>query len=112
MKFSYEGIGTLCATFAAEGEIEKNTPVKITGNGTVAACSDGNAFIGVVSACRAGVATVQLKGFVCLPYTGTAPTPGLQNLVASTSGVKTGSGTDKVLITNVDTAKMTVEFML
>ena len=103
MKFSYEGIGTLCATFEASGSIEKNAPVKITANGTVAKCADGDAFIGIATACRGGVATVQLRGFACLPY---------QSLAAAASGVKTGDGTEKVLITNVDTAKKTVEFML
>lgn len=112
MKFSYEGIGALCATFAADGDIEKNAPVKLTDNGTVAACADGDGFIGIASACRGGVATVQLKGFVRLPYTGSAPSLGFQSLTASAAGVKTGTGTEKVLVTNVDTAKMTVEFML
>lgn len=112
MKFSYEGIGTLCATFEASGSIEKNAPVKITANGTVAKCADGDAFIGIATACRGGVATVQLKGFACLPYTDPAPSVGYQSLAAAASGVKTGEGTEKVLITNVDTAKKTVEFML
>lgn len=112
MTFSYEGIGTLCATFAAQGDVEKNSPVKITANGTVTKCSDGDAFIGIVSSCRGGIATVQLKGFVRLPYTDPAPSVGYQCLTAAKTGVKTGDGTDKVLITNVDTAKKTVEFML
>lgn len=93
-------------------EALKKCSRKITANGTVAKCADGDAFIGIATACRGGVATVQLRGFACLPYTDPAPSVGYQSLAAAASGVKTGDGTEKVLITNVDTAKKTVEFML
>ena len=47
MKLSYEGIGQWAATFAcddlAEGEL-----VKVSANGTVAACAAGDDFCGMV----------------------------------------------------------------
>ena len=65
MKLSYEGIGQWAATFAcddlAEGEL-----VKISGNGTVAACGAGDDFCGMVlSVSRGGDAcAVALGGMV------------------------------------------------
>ena len=55
MKLSYEGIGQWAATFAcddlAEGEL-----VKVSANGTVAACAAGDDFCGMVlSVGRGGV---------------------------------------------------------
>ena len=56
MNISYEGIGQWAATFAcdhlAEGEL-----VKISANGTVSTCSDGESFCGMVlSTARDGLA--------------------------------------------------------
>ena len=43
MNVSYEGIGQWAATFACT-EVSEGEMVKISGNGTVAACSDGEGF--------------------------------------------------------------------
>ncbi len=70
MKLSYEGIGQWAATFAcddlAEGEL-----VKISANGTVAACAAGDDFCGMVlSVGRGGDAcAVALGGMVTAGYT-------------------------------------------
>ena len=53
MKVSYEGIGQLCASFAGSG-LSVGTPVKITANGTAAACIKGNELVGVVAAVSHG----------------------------------------------------------
>lgn len=60
MKLSYEGIGQWAATFAcddlAEGEL-----VKVSANGTVAACAAGDDFCGMVlSVGRGGDAVVDV----------------------------------------------------
>ena len=53
MKLSYEGIGQWAATFAcddlAEGEL-----VKVSANGTVAACAAGDGFLRHGAFCRPG----------------------------------------------------------
>ena len=70
MKLSYEGIGQWAATFAcddlAEGEL-----VKVSANGTVAACAAGDDFCGMVlSVSRGGDAcAVALGGMVTAGYT-------------------------------------------
>lgn len=111
MSVSFEGIGRWCATFLA-GELEQGSPVKVSANGTVAACSAGDAFCGVAVSERDGACAVQLGGFVTLPYSGTAPTVGYAALCADgTGGVKSG-GTASYLAVDVDTAAQTVTFLL
>ena len=71
MNISYEGIGQWAATFAcdhlAEGEL-----VKISANGTVSTCSDGEGFCGMVlSTARDGLAcSVALGGMITAGYSG------------------------------------------
>ena len=79
MKLSYEGIGQWAATFAcddlAEGEL-----VKISANGTVAACAAGDDFCGMVlSVGRGGDAcAVALGGMVTAGYT--VPADGIRRV--------------------------------
>ena len=94
MNVSFHGIGQWFVTFLApavgEGETCKTvegTVVKIGGQGTVAACSAGDAFCGVIVAGgKDGLCSVQMGGFATLPYTGTAPALGLTALAADGSG--------------------------
>ena len=87
MKLSYEGIGQWAATFACT-EVSEGETVKISDNGPVAACSDGEGFCGMVlSVSRGGDAcTVALGGLVTAGYTGSAPTLGWCGLSADASG--------------------------
>lgn len=82
MNISYEGIGQWAATFAcdhlAEGEL-----VKISANGTVSTCSDGESFCGMVlSTARDGLAcSVALGGMITAGYSGeSAPALGWSTL--------------------------------
>ena len=74
MKLSYEGIGQWAATFAAS-DVAEGELVKISANGTVAACTKGDPFCGMVlSVSRGGDAcAVALGGLVTAGYTETAP---------------------------------------
>ena len=114
MKLSYEGSGQWAATFActklAEGEL-----VKVSGNGTVAACGAGDDFCGtVLSVSRGGDAcSVALGGMVTAGYTGTAPALGWSGLAADgSSGVKVAETGREYLVVDVDTAAQTVTFVL
>ena len=94
MKLSFEGIGQWCATFAGS-EITPGTVVKISAAGTVSACSAGDAFCGAALCGSGDACTVQLGGFVTVPYTGTAPAVGLSALTADGSGgVKSAGESD------------------
>ena len=114
MKLSYEGIGQWAATFAC-GQVEEGELVKISGNGTVAACEDGDAFCGMaVSVARGGDAcSVQLGGMVTAGYTGAAPTLGWSSLAGDGSGgVKALASARAYLVVEVDTAAKTATFAL
>ena len=84
MKASYEGIGALYATFSC-GALTEGVPVRVSAAGSVSACSKGNEIAGVAAAVSRGkdACSVQLRGFVTLPYSGTtAPSLGYNALVA------------------------------
>lgn len=111
MKAAFEEIGRMSATFAVTGG-ESGQVCKITANGTVCPCADGDKFCGVLEGIRGGFAGVQLEGFAELKYSGTAPALGYVNLCANgTGGVKTGSG-NAYLAVSVDTANKTVTIKL
>ena len=111
MNVSFYGVGQWCATFLTDSAQEGKV-VKISANGTVAPCGDGEVFCGVASAVGKGACSVQLGGFVTLPYTGSAPALGYSALVAdSAGGVKTG-GTGSYLVADVDETAQTVTILL
>ena len=79
-KISFEDIGAVVATFAAEEGVGGGQVVKVTGEGTVGPCGDGMAFQP-----RKGMAAVQVKGFLTVSTTGTL-TLGWVNLAADGKG--------------------------
>lgn len=111
---SFEGIGQWSATFACT-DLQEGQVVKISGNGEVGKCADGEAFCGVVNTVgRDGEACgVVLGGMVTVPYTGSAPALGWSGLAADgNGGVKADSAGVKVLVAAVDESAMNVTFVL
>ena len=110
MDISFEGIGQTIATFYCSDEIEYGTPVKLSGNAAVAACTEGDAFNGVAAAAAdGGIVPVIMRGFIKLPYTGTAPTAGTGVIAADgKGGVKTASAGRSLTIIDVDKTNSTV----
>ena len=101
-KISFEGIGEMVATFVCEEGVAAGQVVKMTDNGTVGPCGDGEAFCGVAMEPRKGGAAVQVKGFVTVPYTGEL-TLGWATLAANGSGgVKANSTGVQALVVSVD----------
>ena len=114
MKVSFEGIGQWSATFACT-DVQEGQVVKISGNGEVGKCVDGEAFCGVVNVMgRDGLACgVVLGGMVSVPYTGSAPALGWSGVSANgEGGVKADGAGQKVLVTAVDESAMCVTFKL
>lgn len=112
MSISYNSIGQVCITCYNSG-VQVNQPCKMSTNNTVAACQDENAIEGVVVAGNNSLATIAVKGFVTLPYSGNAPTLGFCPLAASGTGkVKKLEGAHEYLVCSVDTSKKTVTFCL
>lgn len=114
MKVSFEEVGQWGATFTCDA-VQEGKLVKPSGNGAVALCAEGEDFCGVVSAvARDGAAcTVQLGGFVTVPYSGTAPEVGWAGLTADQAGgVKGKAGGRSYLVVCVDDGAGTVTFAL
>lgn len=97
MSVSFEGVGQVCATFLG-GKLTEGQVVKLTGSGTVGACSAGDNFIGAALCCKDDACTVQVGGFVTVSYSGTAPAAGWCALTADgNGGVKTAAAEAAVL---------------
>lgn len=118
MSISYQGIGQWCATFACSSMTEGKV-VKIgSSNETVAACSAGDNFCGVVTSVAhdGSACSVQLGGFVTVGYSGTAPGLGFSSLVANAAGGVAAAGEGQTgrsyLVVSVDTAAKTVTIKL
>lgn len=115
MKVSFGGIGETVATFYNSGTSAavSEAPVKVSGNGEVSCCAGGDRFCGVAISAEDRFVSVQTGGFVTLPYSGTAPALGYVKLVADGSGgVKTGSSGGEYLVVGVDTADVSVTFVM
>ena len=113
MNVSFKGFGEQILTFETEAELKAGVPVKVTDSGKVAACSDGEVFAGFTAApSREGLAAVQVGGYVCVKYSGTAPAFNSTLVAADASGGikaaaaaegKTAAGRE-VLVAELDSA--------
>ena len=102
---SMQGIGAAHLSAKAGAAVTVGYPCHFSGNDTVANSASGGEFSGVIEGARSGLVTVQYRGFVTLPYSGTAPTVGY-------GGVKTATSGRNYLIVHVDTAAKTLGLML
>ena len=84
-KISFEDIGAVVATCQVEEDVAGGQVVKMTGNGKVGPCADGDRFCGVTMQPRCDIAGVQFKGFMTVGCTGSL-TPGWAVLAADGSG--------------------------
>lgn len=114
MSISFNGFNEQVLTFKTETELAAGTLVKMSGNGTVAACANGDKIIGVVLSCRDNLACVQVGGYINLPYSGTAPTTGYCGIcAASATKIKTDSSAGKLLaVFDTDTTAATAGILL
>ena len=88
MNVSFAGFGENIATFETAAAIPAGTPVKMSANGTVAACAAGDAFIGIAVSQRGDFVGVQLKGYRNAAVTGSVPVGWAQLVADGTGGVK------------------------
>lgn len=114
MSVSFHGIGQVCATFLGSGT--EGQVVKVSSASTVAPCAAGDDFCGVAVCAKDGACTVQVAGFVTLPYSGdAAPAVGYAMLSADGEGGVTAAETNagrEFLVADVDTAAETVTILL
>ena len=114
MTTNFNGFNEKVLTFECDTEISAGTPVKITANGKVAACSAGDRFIGICVNTRGGYASVQVEGYVSSAYTGTAPTVNVTKLVSDGNGGVKADATNggEVVAVCVDTTAKTIGFIM
>lgn len=113
MKVSFEGLGELVASFYKGSNAEKGKLVKLSANSTVAATSDGEAFVGMCIHSDDAFADVMLSGCITCTYTGTAPVVGYAKLVSAGGGsVKTAASGREYLVLNVDASASTISFVM
>ena len=85
-RISFEGIGEVAATFACGEGVKAGQGVKLTGDGAVSPCGDGERFCGVALSAGEGFAAVQLGGLIRVAASGGALTEGWNRLLADGSG--------------------------
>lgn len=116
MNVCFDGVGQVCATFLGKNLTEGHV-VKLTGNGTVGECASGDGFCGAVICAKDDACSVQVAGFVSVPYSGAAPAVGWTALAADgDGGVKTAASSDAggraFPVVGVDSANKTVTILL
>ncbi len=117
MNIAFDGIQEAVVTFEAESTVEPNQVVKISGNGTVSACSAGDPFCGLALSLRDGAAAVQIGGFMTVTCASGCPALGPVTLVADGSGgVKTAGTSDttgiSAQVVSTDTTNLTAVIYL
>ena len=110
-QISFEDIGAVCATFAAQEGVKAGQVVKLADNATVGPCTDGEAFAGVALEEGSWVG-VQVKGFLTVAAS-SALTPGWAVLAADGSGgVKTSASGVNCLVADYDSTAHTAVICL
>ena len=113
MNVSFSGFNENSITFICTDDVAAGKAVKISANGTVSACASGDIFCGIATDVRSDCATVQLAGYVRMPFSGTAPALGYTHLACDGNGAVTASENGRAyLVTDIDTTDNTVGFML
>ena len=104
-KVSFEEAGALLVTFYAEEGVKQGQVVKVSRNGTVAPCEDGEMFCGLAGSCGGGTAGVQVQGFAQVGYSGTLSLGRVELVANGEGGVRAAAGSEKgvpALVVDVD----------
>ena len=114
MAVSFEAIGERMVTFTAGSGVMPGKACKITANGTVGPCEEGDSFCGIVSQVRGGAAGVIMAGYVEAAYAGdTAPGLGYVTLAADENGeIVPASAGRAYLVVHVDSANKKIGLFL
>lgn len=112
---TFDGMGQWAATFACDSTVKEGQMVKLSGNGTVAACGAGEGFCGQASVVGRDQAacSVVLGGMVSVSYTGAAPALGWAGLSGDgAGGVKADEAGHTYRVVDVDEAHTCVTFVM
>ncbi len=108
-----DGYGRNEVTLNSEENLNKGCTAAMSDSYTVGLAGNGEAFIGICTHREKNCASVLIKGFAEVPYTGEAPAVGYCKLSANgTGGVKKDTNGREILVAGVDTAAMTIGIVL
>lgn len=104
MDISLNGFNQKTVTFECDDTVNVNSLVKISGNGKVSACVDGEQFCGICINKRGNYCSVQLCGYANIKYTTDSLTIGYHLLAASGADAFKLSSTNgrSLLVTDID----------
>ncbi len=116
MNISFDKIGDLTATFANRDAVHGDV-VTMYSSKTVTAGTNGSAFIGVCTDTEGGKATVQLRGFATVEYTGEPVAMGIKKVVCAGNGkIRLATAEDldarEVLVAEYDSINHTATVLL
>lgn len=101
------------ATLRTTTTIKSGAVVGVTNNFTVKTAPNTTKPVGVCTYCDGTKASVLLKGYAEVSYTGDTPAFGVVGIVGNGSGgIKTDASGRQVIVIAVDTAKMTCGIIL
>ena len=113
MKYSYEQIGAVCATFRCHDNVQPGQSCQMMDNDCICLAEEDSDFDGVVISRRGDCATVAMRGFVTLPYSGNTLYAGSRYLHADGIGGVTAAEEGKMyVIVNVDMTNKIVTFLM
>ncbi|MBR5438564.1 MAG: hypothetical protein IKV21_06565 [Clostridia bacterium] len=106
MKNYLDGFERKDVTLLGLGTVSKDYTVAITDSFKVKNGANGSNFFGVCTHFANGMASVTIKGYTVVKFTGTAPSVGFVKLVCDgKGGVKTDDSGREILVVAVDTAE-------
>lgn len=101
-KISFDDIGNVMATFYAGEGVEDGQVVKVTDNGTVGPCTQGESFCGVAGQVRCGAVAVQVGGFMQVSITGQVGLGHVKLAADGKGGVQAASDGVQALVVQVE----------
>lgn len=104
MNVAFNGYDEKVITFACDDTVGAGSLVKLSGNGTVTACTDGDVFIGAATGVRGGYCGVQTGGYARIPVSGSVLV-GFQKLSAADDGkvkVNAAAGRELLVLDVID----------
>ncbi len=113
MAISYEGIGQVCVTMRADQNVTAGMPINIFKSDCVSPADVEDSFVGVAAQVHDAYASVIVRGFVTVGYSGSSPNVGICQLLADGYGkVTCNAEGNAYLVTKVNTIDKTVTFLL
>ena len=107
--FSYEGIGEMVVSVGMTEEVNSGEVVRMMSSDMVCPCEDGELFCGVALKADKICGSMQLKGFVTVPYSGEGMDVGWMKLAANgMGGVRVDANGKPMLVIRKDEDAMTI----